>query len=538
MTVVILVPWRTDDGTRAKVWEVCRSRWEALFPDWAIYEGRSPEGPFNRSAAINDAAQQAGAWDVALVIDADVLLPKANVLAAVERAAASGLVTWAHRRWRSISQEATERLIGPKGEAFAEGALGPGGFLAPAFTADIDLIVDKTTRLSWSCCIAIRRDAWETVGGYDERFIGWGHEDGAFSSAVMGLVGHDRIEGDVLNLWHPRSPGAGMADRDGRNRWTPQALANGRLGMRYMVALRRDHGLSDRPEPSSPEVIERDIRNLVNQDEAYAAQQTPEARKAFDGHWPTLTELVAEASAYRAELRTGQITVVVHTGGRPDAWPERREYIIRSIASLDEQVTGPIVKRVIYDLWGDDTIRSWLRETFPAYNVVGPTPATVEAVAEDVLFTWGMQQMWTYLGRHTKGDYVFAVEDDFTYERPVDLAELVNVLRSEPKLVQVALLRDACYGDEKDGEAIGNILGWPRPAFTFRDGWFEHRLFFTLNPTLFRKSLTTVPWPSGHHSETIFGKRLLADKSARSAFMGDGSEWIRHIGQVRAGSGY
>src|SRR5690349_1680299 len=104
MKVVILVPWRTDGGPREKVWGICRQRWETIYPGWPIYEGVSPDGPFNRAAAINHAARQAGEWDVAIVIDADVMLPEPNVTAAVGRAFTTGKVTWAHRRWRGITQ--------------------------------------------------------------------------------------------------------------------------------------------------------------------------------------------------------------------------------------------------------------------------------------------------------------------------------------------------------------------------------------------------------------------------------------------------
>lgn len=530
--VVVVVPWRTDDGVRERVWTACRRRWETLFRDWPIYEGVSPDGPFNRSAAINDAAKQAGEWDVALVIDADVMLPAQNVREAVKRAAKTGRVTWAHRRWRSISQEDSERILDKP--SAAEGALGPGGIERADFTrADIDLIVDKTTPLSWSCCMAVRRDAWETIDGFDERFVGWGFEDGAFQAMSGGLVGWDRIEGDVLNFWHPRERGAGKADRDSRNRHTPQALSNGRLGMRYMVALRRDYGLTDRPESHAPpDVIERDIANLRKQDDGFALGQTADERKAFDSWWPTLEELRAGARVHRVEP-VATVTVIVHTGGSPEAWPERRAYLRTSLASLAEQVSGPIVQSVVYDCWGDAAIRAEIEAMLPpGFYIVGPT------IRPDG-YTASMKAMWSYLAKRTKGEYIFQAEDDFTYARPVDLGPMVETLRHNPNLVQIALLRDACYQDERE---TGGILGWPVPAFT-RAGEngtprLEHRLFFTCNPSIFRRSLTERPWPSGHHSETLFGKALLRDERVRFAFWGSGEEWVRHIGQVRAGTGY
>lgn len=531
MRVVFLVPWRTDDGPRAKAWALCRRRWEALFPDWPIYEGSSPEGPFQRSKAINNAAKKAGAWDVAVIIDADVLLPKANVAEAVKRAAATGKVTWAHRRWRDLSQEATERLTGPKGDLFAEGALGKGGIEAPKFTADIDLLVTKTTRLSWSCCIAIRRDAWDRIGGFDERFIGWGHEDGAFMAVTGAFVGWDRIEGDVLNLWHPRPPGAGVADKYGPKRYTPQALVNGRLGMRYAIALRRDHQLTDRPDPSSAEVLARDIANLRKMDQEFAAQQHPDARRKYDDWWPTLEELNEGAKAFAAANTTGSVTVVVMSGGASETWPERSAYLRRSLPSLNKQIRGPVVQRVIYSGWDEEH------------------QAALEAIAAEHGFyvvgggnhghTGTRQRMWSYLRKRAAGEYIFQSEDDFIFPEPVELEPMIETLQDDANLAQIALLRDAFYQDERE---TGGVLGWPEPAFTKAgtngNTRLEHRLFWTNNPALYRKALTARPWPTGRHSETIFGKHLLADAKVRFAFWGDHAELTRHIGEVRAGTGY
>ncbi len=223
------------------------------------------------------------------------------------------------------------------------------------------------------------------------------------------------------------------------------------------------------------------------------------------------------------------ITVIVHTGGDPKAWQERSAYLRATMESFTANVHGPIVQRVIYDCWGDEIIRREIKQLAAAHGfyVVGPTDRPD--------FTGSMVAMWRYLHKRAQGDYIFQIEDDFVFEREVDLEPMMKTLRENQHLVQVALLRDACYADERE---TGGILGWPLPAFTFRDGWFEHRQFWTNNPSLFRRSLTALPWPVGHHSETLFGKMVLKEPEARAAFWGDGTNWIRHIGEVRAGAGY
>ena len=55
----------------------------------------------------------------------------------------------------------------------------------------------------------------------------------------------------------------------------------------------------------------------------------------------------------------------------------------------------------------------------------------------------------------TPGQAAAPAEDDFTYERPVDLQSLIDVLQHSPGLAQVALLRDAFY--EKERETVARL---------------------------------------------------------------------------------
>ena len=87
MKAVILVPRRADHGHRDKVWDWCRAWWERELPELEIVEGHHDAGLFNRSAAVNRAAREAGAWDVAVIIDADVICDPGRVREAIEVAA-------------------------------------------------------------------------------------------------------------------------------------------------------------------------------------------------------------------------------------------------------------------------------------------------------------------------------------------------------------------------------------------------------------------------------------------------------------------
>jgi hypothetical protein len=518
MRTVILVPRRAHPE-RDLLWEWCKARWESLFPDWPIYEGHHDDGPFNRSAALNTASRLAGAWDLAIVIDADIFIRASQVRKAVATATKTGKVTWAHRRWRGIREDFTQRIVRDRRD------FGP-----EIDREDMDILVERTNPISWSCCIVIPRAVWDDMGGFDERFRGWGFEDMAFQSIVCGLYGWERIEGDVYHLWHSRTVnGSGRAAKS-HGEYTPEAITNARLGRRYMVALRRDHALHDRPGlPASEEERQRDIANLLRDDAKLDMLSKTLRLPDWREWWPTLEELRDGWKAERDARDRGSVTVVVHTGGAEEAWPERSAYLRQSLASLNEQITGPIIQRVVYSDWAEhrDELVEIAQEA--GFYVAGDGHHG---------YTGSMRRMWTYLAKRAKGDYIFATEDDFLYPEPVDLGPMIETLKDAPQLAQIALLRDAFYQDERE---TGGILGWPEPAFTKvgQNGTsrLEHKLFWTANPSLFRKAITDRPWPVGHHSETLFGKQLI-DSGMVFAFWGSGEELTKHIGQVRAGTGY
>jgi hypothetical protein len=514
--VVILVPWRTDNGHRERLWGLAKARWQALFPDWPIYEGAPPPGEWNRSAALNDAAKRAGKWDMALVIDADVILSRSQVARAVETAEALGKVTWAFRQWGELTQDATERLLASPDEA-----------MVPELDPKPE-DVKKVNPIAWSNCFAVPRKVWDALGGFDERFVGWGGEDTAFAAAVQGLHGWERIEGTSWNLWHEPS---------GRKPRTRDYAWNMRLRDRYAFALRRDHQLHDRDREPRPGEHLQDMYNHEEFESHHTVRRFCYcgecARKLglpdWSRWWPTLEELVART------LPAPEVALVVHTGGAPETWPQRSAYLRASLASLNERLKlTSWERRVIWSDWGD-TFREPLEAIAAEYGFYLPSRLTPES---RLGYAGSMQAMWRYIRNMVRATYVFQTEDDFDICRDVDVAAMASVLDANPELVQMALLRAPISDRERQR---GTILGYPPSDFSphEQDGhqWLEHNHFFTCNPSLFRTSLTEQAWPSGDHSEAVYGRRLFAS-GLRSALWGEGETWIEHTGKVRAGGPY
>lgn len=214
MTVVMLVPRRADGGRRDQLWRFVRDWWTRELPDLKIIEGHHDDGPFNRSAAINVAADQAGDWDIAVIADADVVTDPAQLAAAIDLARATGRCTLAYTNYAALREQITEDVLAGYDGDWSKGAR-----------------LKMTNHVS--SLVAVPRRLWDEVDGFDERFVGWGHEDLAFAAACRVLGGGiERIPGTVWHLWH-----ADTAERNPRSLLlhAGQLLAN-----RYHATLEPD----------------------------------------------------------------------------------------------------------------------------------------------------------------------------------------------------------------------------------------------------------------------------------------------------------
>lgn len=452
---VILVPRRPDGGRRDALWAYARTRWEAL--GWPVVEGRHDgPGKFNISAARNEAARLAGDWDVAAVVDADTVSPEPGRLAsAAEAAHRTGRLVRLAETYLMCDEAASDELMAT-GRLPARGVRRLGGRNLHAGGVHV-----------------VPRRLWDQVGGYDERFVGWGHEDTAFEAACEALAGPiASAGGTVHHLWHPVSPDRDPADPD----------------------LRRNAELAHR----------------------YASARTRGAVRALlaerDGRPPDPPSVAA---------------VVVGNG--------RREAVSRAIASLEERVS-PIGERLICDDSGDPVHAAWLRESFPAWTVrahrhMGFAGAVRFALAE---------------AARLDSEWVFWAEEDFAYERPVDLARAAALMDAEGEdLKQVSLKRQSWFPEET--AAGPTVIDRFDPAlFAERGGpagpWLEHRVYWTCNPHLARRSLIGAiapKWPEGPGSEHRMSVRLLSDRRVRMGILGARSDppWARHFGE-RTGTGY
>lgn len=138
-----------------------------------------------------------------------------------------------------------------------------------------------------------------------------------------------------------------------------------------------------------------------------------------------------------------------------------------------------------------------------------------------------------------EAEYVFHLEDDFLFEKDVDLDTMKWLLDNKPSLAQVSLMRQPVNEEEI---AAGGIVQCHPDDFDehFEDGitYTIHRRYFTTNPCLYRADLCKRGWPQVPNSEGVFTHQLLADDYWFAIYGGKYDlPRVKHVG-VRQGKGY
>lgn len=468
--VRIVVPRRVDCGERDRLWRYCRPRWE--LDGWDLHESHdNGDGPFNRAATINWGA--AGTWDVLVVIDGDVVIDGRQVRDAVRLAHDTGRLVVPYEARRLVTADGTRRILAGQH---------PGSW-------DTCSRRDQNAA-HCSSVVVVPRGLWDEVGGFDDRFVGWGGEDDAFHAACLVMGGGvERLPGFVYHLHHRPSP-----ERD----WTSPLYAQCKaLAERYVR-------LAEAGDRAGMGVLIGERRERVGS-------------VASGGPW----DIVA---------------VVATTGDREHLGVTLASFEKRVAARTHQRAHGlsRVTRRLMCVDTADPDVVDGLAVEFPGWDVVRTGTGAGYAAA--------MQGARAEALRSGQ-PFVWWMEDDFRFDADVDLGELAEMLDTHSRVVQVSLMRQAWYEHER---AAGGVVAANPDAFTLVPGrwrfpWLAHRAYWTQNPHLAPRELLTVPWPGGKDSERRFGVDLFAARTtAIGAVYGtaDDAPRVHHLGDQQAGHGY
>lgn len=243
--VSILIPFRCSDPTnqRVKNLEWLKQYWANQLPGAEIIVGDDPstDRPFSKSVAVNNAVAKAKG-DVFVIVDADGYIDVGSVLHCVNeirQARKKGRRLWfvPYRQFYRLNQDISAQLL-------QSDPANPLIFSVPLAEKHILGDTDPKVGHWYGAMIQIMpREAFDIVGGWDERFRGWGGEDHAAMRAMDTLyVQHKTLPGQVLHVWHPQlgPNGAAVVVHWKERMWEnqEQSGANDELSNRYYGAYR------------------------------------------------------------------------------------------------------------------------------------------------------------------------------------------------------------------------------------------------------------------------------------------------------------
>lgn len=165
------VGWRGGEPHRERNWATVREHYQGMGLR-VVASDSDPSRPFLLPQALNNAVGSViDSADVVVVSDADVLIDAGLLHEAARRAAETGRLVHPLTRLWHMDRDGN---LPPEPETHGAGSLH-----------------------------VFAREAWLRLGGYDERHEGWAPHDAAMLWAAGTYLLAERMDADVLHLWHP-----------------------------------------------------------------------------------------------------------------------------------------------------------------------------------------------------------------------------------------------------------------------------------------------------------------------------------------------
>lgn len=232
--ISFIIPFRSEEPERIESFNLVHATLVADFPDDEIVVADWPlddSDPWERSKARNRGALYADG-DVLVFVDADSYVPANQLRRGIENCGYRTHAAWGFPfdKYYSLSEKGTKE--------FYSGLVGCPEY---DYTFPGPDPFDRPDAVGG--CVIVSRWAFETVHGYDERFVGWGFEDRCFAIALETLCGVGiRTQGPLWHLWHPEPEEQRFAQPyigDNRTLYAEYEAAKGSPEM--MRALVRQH---------------------------------------------------------------------------------------------------------------------------------------------------------------------------------------------------------------------------------------------------------------------------------------------------------
>lgn len=231
--ISLLIPFNATDPQRKKVFKWVKKYWKSEIPGVEIIIGQSSLSPFCKTNALNNAVKKSSG-KVLVIMDADAYIEGAVISNCADRILEdleNNLWYVPYRNLYRLTQSVTEELLN-------SAPWNPLPLPSPPLPYMVENLghSSKYGNRYGAMCMMFPREAYNILGGFDERFVGWGGEDVAILRALDTLFGkHKTTDNDIFHMWHPVI-GSNYKSR----KWEGQETANNnsQLANKYHKATR------------------------------------------------------------------------------------------------------------------------------------------------------------------------------------------------------------------------------------------------------------------------------------------------------------
>ncbi|WP_238458080.1 galactosyltransferase-related protein [Alkalihalobacterium alkalinitrilicum] len=194
--VSVLIPYKPDNGLRDQLLAWVITFYKNVLPKIEICIGENHDDLFSRAQAINNAAKKA-TKDIFVIADGDIVYNPQVIKRSIQLLEKYAWVI-PYKKCLDLTEDSTNKLLKK-----------PPHWPLPKEIEYTERFKDDTKYQSVGGFTILSRKNFNSVGGFDERFKGWGGEDDAFKHAMDTICGpHKRIEDEfIYHLWHPKVGG-------------------------------------------------------------------------------------------------------------------------------------------------------------------------------------------------------------------------------------------------------------------------------------------------------------------------------------------
>lgn len=236
--VGVVIPTRAGDE-----WRTWALRWVLNFyarehPTFDVVLGEPPSDvPWSKGLAVEIGRTLLGPVDVLVLADADSVISNPAKLVEAVDLVANGYAPWVvpHSSVFRLKESETKRLYSDPTSRPRTNQVCRAPYVGPAGGG----------------ITVLTPDAYDEVGGIDERYLGWGGEDVSFGWALETLVHKvTRLDGRLVHLWHPHPAPNHRGSEESEALVALYTQARGRpRRMRALVAREIWEPLDPLPEP-------------------------------------------------------------------------------------------------------------------------------------------------------------------------------------------------------------------------------------------------------------------------------------------------